>query len=200
MTPAGKRWIRLHYEALVERHAEVLRCLFRTSDEFSFHTRRLRPFSETDQRLAHDAALAPLSGEMTLRKSGMENWPGKYGRDPHGAYVRYRASARAREVVLSWPDPFEAVERGLPEGHQLLPPRGSVVCHGDPRTPRRGAAGRRRGRGPVPAAGQRRLGLRRAPPHLDKASVKSAAPQNRGAALCRWKAAQNAEAGTRPPE
>ena len=115
MTPAGKRWIRLHYEALVERHAEVLRCLFRTSDEFSFHTRRLRPFSETDQRLAHDAALAPLSGEMTLRKSGMENWPGKYGRDPHGAYVRYRASARAREVVLSWPDPFEAVERGLPE-------------------------------------------------------------------------------------
>ena len=93
---AEKRWIRLRYEAMAEKHAEVLRYLFRTSEEFSFHTRRLKPFSETDQRLAHDAALAPLSGEMTLRKSGLENWPGKYGRDPHEAYVRYRASAQAR--------------------------------------------------------------------------------------------------------
>ena len=115
MAAAGKRWIRLRYEAMAERHAEVLRYLFRTSEEFSFHTRRLKPFSETDQRLAHDAALAPLSEEMTLRKSGMENWPGKYGRDPHEAYVCYRASAQARDVVLSWPNPFEAVERGLPE-------------------------------------------------------------------------------------
>ena len=52
---------------------------------------------------------------MTLRKSGMENWPGKYGHDPHEAYVRYRASAQARDVVLSWPNPFEAVAHSLPE-------------------------------------------------------------------------------------
>ena len=114
--------------------------------------------------------------------------------------MRYHACAHARDVVLSWPNPFEAVAHGLPEDICFYR-RGEVwfatVTHERLAEARLDTAGDAALFQPLDSAGWDYDERRRI---LDEASVKSAAPRFCGAALCRWKAAQNAAAGTRPPE